>query len=111
MRYPIKRWFNEWYKIAPYNDVGGEPKLTAAFHGGFTKGLEVARGERENNANQLNHDVINRAYGWTIDTHGEVYGLVEGDMGYEPTGIKIDDATLEIWKLGYEAWYEKNEQK
>lgn len=48
----------------------------------------------------IDKDVIERSYGFTIDIHGEIHGLVNGDMGYEPTGIKIDGDTLEIWKLG-----------
>ena len=48
----------------------------------------------------LNIDVINSAYGWTIDEDGEVLGLVNGDMGYEKTGIKLYGDTLEIWKAG-----------
>lgn len=56
----------------------------------------------------INKDVIDKSYGFTIDIHGEVCGLVNGDMGYEPTGIKIDGDTLEIWKLGCAAWDEEH---
>jgi hypothetical protein len=36
-------------------------------------------------------DVVQRAYGWTIGRDNHLYGLVAGDMGYEDTGIVIDD--------------------
>lgn len=58
----------------------------------------------------LNTDIIKAAYGWTIDIHGELHGLVAGDMGYEPTGIKLDGVTLEIWELGIEAWQAKTKK-
>lgn len=35
--------------------------------------------------------VVRTAYGWTVDIDGRVYGLVAGDMGYDPTGIVIPD--------------------
>ena len=53
---------------------------------------------------KLDIGVINRSYGWTIATNGELHGLVAGDMGYEPTGIVLDADSLEIWNLGMEAW-------
>ena len=56
----------------------------------------------------IDKDVIDKSYGFTIDADGEVHGLVDGDMGYEPTGIKIGGDTLEIWKLGCAAWDEKH---
>jgi hypothetical protein len=40
---------------------------------------------------------IKSSYGWTIADDGEVHGLVAGDMGYEPTGIKIPVEDLEAW--------------
>jgi hypothetical protein len=38
-------------------------------------------------------DVVQRAYGWTIGRDNHLYGLVAGDMGYEDTGIVIDDGS------------------
>jgi hypothetical protein len=38
-------------------------------------------------------DVVQRAYGWTIGRDNHLYGLVAGDMGYEDTGIVIDDCS------------------
>jgi len=48
--------------------------------------------------------VIQRAYGWVLDNEGQLLGLTAGDMGYEPTGIKLDGTDLEIWKLGAAAY-------
>lgn len=56
------------------------------------------------NAKMIDLKVVQEAYDFTIGTDGELYGLVTGDMGYEPTGIKLDHVSLEIWKLGLEAW-------
>lgn len=42
----------------------------------------------------LNLDSILNAYEWKMDSEGEICGLVNGDMGYEGTGIKVDDDTL-----------------
>lgn len=55
----------------------------------------------------VDKQVIDSAYDWTIDVHGELLGLVAGDMGYEPTGIKLSGDTLKIWQLGCEAWKNK----
>lgn len=52
----------------------------------------------------INHKVIDDAYGFTIDKDGEVNGLINGDMGYERTGIILDDVTKKIWLLGVEAY-------
>ena len=41
--------------------------------------------------------VIKAAYGFTVADDGEIYGLVAGDMGYEPTGIKIPVEDLKAW--------------
>lgn len=48
----------------------------------------------------INYDVIKSAYDFTLSADGELYGLVAGDHGFEPTGIFISEETLEIWKLG-----------
>jgi len=40
----------------------------------------------------LNIDVLLRSYDFTVDFDGQVCGLVAGDMGYEDTGIFIDDS-------------------
>lgn len=58
----------------------------------------------------VNQDVIDAAYDWTIDVHGEICGLVAGDMCYEPTGITLDGDTLEIWEIGCKAWEEKHKK-
>ncbi|HUH58158.1 MAG TPA: hypothetical protein VL020_06565 [Pseudomonadales bacterium] len=52
---------------------------------------------------EIDFDVIKNSYGWTIAVDGELHGLVAGDMGYEPTGIKLDADSLEIWNLGIAA--------
>jgi hypothetical protein len=48
----------------------------------------------------INLDVINQAYGWTISEEGELLALTSGDMGYQPTGIHLEGETLKIWKTG-----------
>jgi len=48
----------------------------------------------------IDKTVIESAYGWTLDEHGELLGLVNGDMGYEKTGIKLGDADVAIWRRG-----------
>ncbi len=40
-------------------------------------------------ADNVDLDVIKRAYGWSIAEDGEVTGLVSGDMGYAGTGIVL----------------------
>ena len=47
-----------------------------------------------------NMAVIEAAYGWAIDVDGSLLGLVNGDMGYEETGIRLGGEDLEIWKRG-----------
>ena len=42
-----------------------------------------------------NLDVIRKSYGFTIDINGQMCGLVAGDMGYEDTGMFVDDACKE----------------
>lgn len=59
----------------------------------------------------VNLEVLNSAYCWTISADGELFGLVAGDMGYEPTGIKLDDVSLEIWRLGMQSWEQQNAKK
>lgn len=44
----------------------------------------------------INFDVLRRSYGFTLDDDGEVHGLVAGDMGYEPTGIKLCAETMKV---------------
>ena len=48
----------------------------------------------------INMAVIEAAYGWTIDEGGALLGLVNGDMGYEDTGIRLVGEDLEIWRRG-----------
>jgi hypothetical protein len=45
-------------------------------------------------------DVLTQAYGWSIDIDGELHGLVAGDMGYEPTGLRLEGTELANWKMG-----------
>lgn len=59
---------------------------------------------------QVNKEVIDEAYSFTIEIQGEVIALVPGNMGffaYEPTGIKLNCESLAIWKLGREALKKK----
>ena len=42
-------------------------------------------------------DVIRRAYDWTLSSQGEVFGLVEGDMGYDGTGIFLNREHLDSY--------------
>lgn len=63
--------------------------------------------DQQKRKQKLDNIVIDAAYDWTFDIYGELHGLVAGDMGYEPTGIKLDGVSLEIWELGCAAWQEK----
>jgi hypothetical protein len=45
-------------------------------------------------------DVLSRAYDWTIDIDGELHGLTAGDMGYEPTGIKLNETDSTAYNRG-----------
>lgn len=51
---------------------------------------------------EINYDVIKEAYGFTISKDGGLYGLINGDMGYEHTGIQLDEYTVGVWKKGVE---------
>jgi len=53
--------------------------------------------------NSMDYTVLESAYGFSIGTDGYLFGLISGDHGYESTGIKVDDVTLKIWKLGVAA--------
>lgn len=48
----------------------------------------------------IDHDVIDSSYEFAIFTDGQVYGLINGDMGYEETGIFIDEVSVDIFKAG-----------
>jgi hypothetical protein len=48
-------------------------------------------------------NIVRSAYGWTLDDHGRLYGLVSGDMGYAATHIVLDEETLAIWKRAYKS--------
>lgn len=65
----------------------------------------------ENITQAIDFGVIKNSYGWTIAVDGELHGLVAGDMGYEPTGIKLDADSLEIWNLGIAAWEKMEAEK
>jgi len=56
----------------------------------------------------LKLDVLLRSYDFTIDVDGQVCGLVAGDMGYEDTGIFIDDSCKNAINKEYTAdeWWE-----
>lgn len=51
---------------------------------------------------EINFETLKDAYDFTLDINGEVQGLVSGDMGWQPTGIKIDEESLKIWLIGVE---------
>jgi hypothetical protein len=42
----------------------------------------------------IKHDVLDRAYDFTIDWDGNVLGLTAGDMSYDYTGIKLSAETM-----------------
>jgi hypothetical protein len=42
--------------------------------------------------------VIHRSHDFTIDQEGMILGLTAGDMGFEPTGIKMDPETTQSMK-------------
>ena len=48
-------------------------------------------------------EVIQKAYDWTINTNGDVCGLIAGDHGFMPCGIKLGEEDLAIWKAGLKA--------
>lgn len=62
----------------------------------------------ENKPGAIMFDVLDASYGFTICTDGELHGLIAGDMGYEPTGIKLDCESLEIWNLGVKEFLKAN---
>jgi hypothetical protein len=43
----------------------------------------------------INPGIVAHAYGWTIADDGELHGLVAGDHGYEPSGLRLDSWTQE----------------
>lgn len=50
----------------------------------------------------LDLGVLYLSYDWTLDAEGQLMGLIAGDMGYEATGLRLDEDTIKIWKLGVE---------
>lgn len=46
---------------------------------------------------ELHMDVIEKAYGWTLASTGEIHGLIMGDMGYDGTGIFIPEDHLDAY--------------
>ncbi len=64
--------------------------------------LEMEKGAPDSRdcIERIQYKIIGEAYGFTISTDGEVHGLVDGDMGYEGTGIMLDPSTKAIWDLG-----------
>jgi hypothetical protein len=44
---------------------------------------------------EIDLDVLHKAYGFTLTVDGEVHGLVAGDQGYDPTGIRISP---DVWE-------------
>jgi hypothetical protein len=61
---------------------------------GITKiEMEASKSELIDRLGWVRLDVVQRAYGWTIGRDNHLYGLVAGDMGYEDTGIVIDDGS------------------
>lgn len=51
----------------------------------------------------IDYEVIKKSYGWTISTKGELCGLIAGDHGFMPTGIFLDEDSMEVWNAGLEA--------
>ena len=40
---------------------------------------------------EIDYEVIKKSYDFTIDVDGQLCGLTAGDMGYEDTGIFVDE--------------------
>lgn len=47
----------------------------------------------------LNVNVLMNSYDYTLDYDGNIYGLVCGDMGFEPIGIKASKKEEQKWDL------------
>jgi len=68
----------------------------------LTKGISEARKELaegiagliagKQHSDTYNINVIHNSRGFTIDCNGQILGLINGDMGYEGTGMFVDDA-------------------
>lgn len=54
-------------------------------------------------SNEIDFEAIKNAYGWTLSVSGEVMALTDGDMGYVPTGIVIDQDTLKACKIAVDS--------
>lgn len=57
-----------------------------------------------------NIEILKQSYDFTIDIHGELCGLTNGDHCFEGTGVKLEKVSLEIWNLGLKAWDELNKK-
>jgi hypothetical protein len=55
-------------------------------------------------ASGIKANVLADSYDWAIDIDGELNGLVAGDMGYEKTGIKLNETDTKIWHIGLEQY-------
>jgi hypothetical protein len=42
-------------------------------------------------------ELAKRAYGWMVAVDGVVYGLVAGDMGYDPSDVTFDEVLGVAW--------------
>lgn len=47
--------------------------------------------------------LLQSAYGWTVDVHGEIHGLVVGDMGYDRSGVSLKELVEEALVLDHES--------
>lgn len=80
------------------SEVVGRMKANAELIVEFTQAY--ARRQVMGSSFDIDYDVIRKAYGWTIDVNGHLHGLINGDHGYEPTGIQLSETDLKIWQLG-----------
>lgn len=46
-------------------------------------------------------ELMKTAYGWTLDVYGEIHGLVAGDMGYEGSGVFLNDIVSEACGISW----------
>lgn len=50
--------------------------------------------------------IASRAYGWTMDHTGRVYGLISGDMGYAATSIVVDQQMERVRHVARGSFYD-----
>lgn len=54
-------------------------------------------------------EVLADAYDWSISVNGDLSGLVAGDHGYVPTGIKLNVIDTKIWNMGLQQYLHSEE--